>query len=65
MEVRIGTSKDCDFVLTDPTVSRVHLHLRIERDSLRVLDAGSRNGTSIDGTGSTSLAASSSMYAPR
>jgi DNA-binding NtrC family response regulator len=48
--VRIGTSKDCDFVLTDPTVSRVHLHLRIERDSLRVLDAGSRNGTRIDGT---------------
>jgi DNA-binding NtrC family response regulator len=37
-------------VLTDPTVSRVHLHLRVERDSIRVLDAGSRNGTSIDGT---------------
>jgi DNA-binding NtrC family response regulator len=50
VEVRIGTSKDCDFVLTDPTVSRVHLHLRVERDSIRVLDAGSRNGTSIDGT---------------
>jgi DNA-binding NtrC family response regulator len=50
LAVRIGTSKDCDFVLTDSTVSRVHLHLRVERDSIRVLDAGSRNGTRIDGT---------------
>jgi DNA-binding NtrC family response regulator len=50
LAVRIGTSKDCDVVLTDSTVSRVHLHLRIERDAIRVLDAGSRNGTRIDGT---------------
>jgi DNA-binding NtrC family response regulator len=47
---RIGSGKDCDFVLTDPTVSRVHLRLRIEGDALRVVDEGSRNGTSIDGT---------------
>ncbi|HYO53508.1 sigma 54-interacting transcriptional regulator [Archangium sp.] len=50
LAVRIGSSRDCDFVLTDTTVSRLHLHLRIERDSLRVIDAGSRNGTRIDGT---------------
>ena len=50
LAVRIGTSADCDFVLTDSTISRVHLHLRVERDSIRVLDADSRNGTTIDGT---------------
>ncbi|WP_438000361.1 sigma 54-interacting transcriptional regulator [Sorangium sp. So ce185] len=49
-EVRIGSSEECDFVLEDPTVSRVHLILRIEGDAIRVIDAGSRNGTSIDGT---------------
>ncbi len=49
LAVRIGSSPDCDFVLTDSTVSRLHLHLRVERDTLRVLDAGSRNGTRIDG----------------
>ncbi len=51
LSVSIGSGgKGCDFVLTDPTVSRIHLHLRIERDALRVIDADSRNGTRIDGT---------------
>jgi DNA-binding NtrC family response regulator len=50
VSISIGSGRDCDFVLTDPTVSRVHLHLRIERDAIRVLDADSRNGTRIDGT---------------
>lgn len=50
ISVRIGSSHDCDFVLTDTTVSRVHLKLRIERERIRVLDEGSRNGTWIDGT---------------
>jgi len=49
--VSIGSGREgCDFALTDPTVSRVHLHLRVEKDALRVIDADSRNGTSIDGT---------------
>jgi pSer/pThr/pTyr-binding forkhead associated (FHA) protein len=50
LAVRIGSSPDCDFVLTDATVSRLHLNLRIERDAIRVIDAGSLNGTRIDGT---------------
>ncbi len=50
LSVRIGSSKDCDFVLTDKTVSRLHLQLRLERDAIRVIDEGSRNGTLIDGT---------------
>jgi transcriptional regulator with GAF, ATPase, and Fis domain len=47
---RIGSAEECDFVLGDRTVSRVHLILRIEKDRIRILDQGSRNGTSIDGT---------------
>ncbi|MBK9260696.1 MAG: sigma 54-dependent Fis family transcriptional regulator [Polyangiaceae bacterium] len=48
-EVRIGSSSKCDFVLEDQTVSREHVILRIEGDRLRVVDAGSRNGTTVDG----------------
>ena len=49
-EARVGSGKDCDITLTDPTVSRLHLVLRIEQDRIRVIDAGSRNGTTVDGT---------------
>nr|WP_170229462.1 sigma 54-interacting transcriptional regulator [Polyangium fumosum] len=48
-EVRVGSGKDCELVLEDPTVSRHHLLLRIEGDLLRVLDTSSRNGTTVDG----------------
>ena len=48
-EVRVGTSRDCALVLGDPTVSRLHLTLRIDDRGVRVVDAGSRNGTVIDG----------------
>jgi transcriptional regulator with GAF, ATPase, and Fis domain len=48
-EARIGSrAEECDFVLEDPTVSKVHAILRIEGDSIRVIDAGSRNGTTVD-----------------
>jgi DNA-binding NtrC family response regulator len=49
-EARIGSGADCDLVIKDPTVSRLHLVLRIHNELLRVIDSGSRNGTSIDGT---------------
>ncbi|WP_375767981.1 sigma 54-interacting transcriptional regulator [Archangium gephyra] len=49
LEARLGSGRDCDFVLTDTTVSRHHLLLRIERDAIRVVDLGSRNGTRLDG----------------
>ncbi|MGK4008181.1 sigma 54-dependent Fis family transcriptional regulator [Sorangium sp. So ce1036] len=48
-EARLGTGRDADLLLKDPTVSRFHLVLRIEGDNIRVLDAGSRNGTTVDG----------------
>jgi DNA-binding NtrC family response regulator len=47
--VRVGTLRDCDVVLHDPAVSGHHLTLHVERDGVRVVDAGSRNGTYVDG----------------
>jgi len=47
--VRVGTLRDCDLVLHDPAVSGHHLTLHIERTGVRVVDAGSRNGTYVDG----------------
>jgi DNA-binding NtrC family response regulator len=48
-EVRIGSGEGCDLVLDDRAVSRHHLTLRVEAGGLRVVDAGSRNGTVLDG----------------
>jgi DNA-binding NtrC family response regulator len=47
-QARVGSGKECDLVLTDPTVSRLHLLVRIEGEAIRVVDAGSRNGTLLD-----------------
>ncbi|HTN91121.1 MAG TPA: sigma 54-interacting transcriptional regulator, partial [Sorangium sp.] len=48
-EARIGSDPGCDLQLKDRMVSRLHLVLRIERDRIRVIDPGSRNGTTVDG----------------
>jgi len=48
-EARIGKGEDCDFRIDDRTVSRHHLTLRIEHNRIRVIDAGSHNGTTVDG----------------
>ncbi|MFT3774976.1 MAG: sigma 54-interacting transcriptional regulator [Minicystis sp.] len=48
-EVRIGSGRGVDLLLLDSAVSRHHLTLRGGRDGLRVMDAGSRNGTTLDG----------------
>ncbi|MEO7096004.1 MAG: sigma 54-interacting transcriptional regulator, partial [Polyangiales bacterium] len=46
---RLGTSAGCQVRLTDKTVSRVHCELELQRSSVRVVDDGSTNGTTIDG----------------
>jgi transcriptional regulator with GAF, ATPase, and Fis domain len=46
---RIGSGPGHDLVLADPAVSRHHLTLRIDDEGVRVVDAGSRNGTLLDG----------------
>ena len=48
-EARVGTGKECELVLTDPKVSRLHLVVRVEGDSIRIVDAGSTNGTILGG----------------
>ena len=44
----IGTHRNADLVLTDPTVSRFHCEIRIEGGRAVVRDLQSKNGTRID-----------------
>jgi pSer/pThr/pTyr-binding forkhead associated (FHA) protein len=49
-EVRLGRDADCDLVIDDATLSRVHLVLlRGAKGDWSAQDAGSRNGTKVDG----------------
>jgi transcriptional regulator with GAF, ATPase, and Fis domain len=48
-EVSIGTDERCTLKLGDAHVSRHHLDLRVDDVGLRVIDAGSHNGTKLDG----------------
>jgi len=41
----IGTHADNDLVLTDATVSRYHLEIRVRRDGIEVRDLETTNGT--------------------
>jgi DNA-binding NtrC family response regulator len=45
----IGSAPGNDLVLADPTVSRFHCEIHVERGSARVRDLESRNGTLLDG----------------
>ena len=47
---RIGRGDDCDLGLHDPTVSRQHALIWLERDQWCVRDLGSANGTLHNGT---------------
>ncbi len=47
--IRLGKSWQCNVVLTDESVSRVHAEVRHEGDAYRVVDQGSTNGTFIGG----------------
>ena len=48
-EISVGTRETCELRLTDSSVSRHHVTFRIEEAGVRVIDAGSRNGTTVDG----------------
>lgn len=45
----IGRAPDCDVVITDSAVSRRHAEIRWKDGWWQLLDAGSRNGTYLDG----------------
>jgi DNA-binding NtrC family response regulator len=47
--LRVGTAADNDLVLTDPAVSRHHFVMEIEGTRTLIIDAGSTNGTFING----------------
>ncbi len=46
----VGTHADNDLVLTDATVSRYHLEIRVRRDGIEVRDLDTTNGTKHGGT---------------
>ncbi|HET7813844.1 MAG TPA: FhaA domain-containing protein [Candidatus Baltobacteraceae bacterium] len=46
---RVGRSPQCDIVLPDPSVSRSHALLDVRDGTLFVQDAGSTNGTFVNG----------------
>lgn len=46
---RVGRSRESDIFLVDPSVSRVHATLEPQDDHLVVRDAGSTNGTFVNG----------------
>jgi hypothetical protein len=48
--VLIGRSRECDFMLDDPNVSRHHAELRREADAWMVADLGSTNGVKVNGS---------------
>jgi pSer/pThr/pTyr-binding forkhead associated (FHA) protein len=45
----IGRSRRCDFIVTDPSVSRRHALLMRAPDGWMVYDLGSTNGTRVNG----------------
>ena len=49
LENRIGRGLDCQIVLTDPLSSRVHAIVYNDEDGWWARDAGSRNGTFMNG----------------
>src|ERR1051326_1689103 len=48
-EFTIGRAEDCDLVLSDNRISRIHARLVEEGGSYFVVDAGSRHGTFVNG----------------
>ena len=45
----VGRGTDCDIILVDPLCSRIHADVHREDDGWWVRDAGSRNGTFLNG----------------
>jgi pSer/pThr/pTyr-binding forkhead associated (FHA) protein len=45
----LGRAKECDAVITDPSVSRHHAEVRLEAGEHWIVDLGSTNGTEVNG----------------
>lgn len=46
---RLGRDSDADIMIADPSISRHHLDLRVDESGVNVADAGSSNGTALNG----------------
>lgn len=46
--ISIGRARNCDIVLRDPSVSKLHAHVRLHGGELHLVDLGSQNGTMVN-----------------
>jgi hypothetical protein len=47
--VSVGRARNCDVVMRDPSVSKLHAHFRIGGVKLELVDIDSQNGTRVNG----------------
>ena len=47
--ISIGRARNCDVVMRDPSVSKLHAHFRSRTGGWELVDLGSANGTRVDG----------------
>jgi FHA domain-containing protein len=47
--IAVGRARNCDVVLRDPSVSKLHAHFTVDVAPLQLVDVGSHNGTRVNG----------------
>jgi hypothetical protein len=47
--VSVGRARNCDVVIRDASVSKLHAHFRVDQPSLELVDIDSQNGTRVNG----------------
>lgn len=47
--VSVGRARNCDLVIRDAAISKLHALVRIDADAFSVVDVGSQNGTFLNG----------------
>ncbi|WP_437956537.1 FHA domain-containing protein [Sorangium sp. So ce119] len=49
-QISVGRTRNCDVVLRNPSVSKLHAHFRLDaQGQLVIIDNGSQNGTRVNG----------------
>jgi predicted component of type VI protein secretion system len=47
--ISIGRARNCDVVLRNPSISKLHAHFRVGGAQMQLVDSGSQNGTRVNG----------------